>query len=106
MENGDCAIMQVSSCIGPRIYLGHGTTCDESSCPVGVCCYFNQTCELRTGPNCVSTGGVWSGPDVACADTDGNGTADACEPCPADLNGDGTVEIGDFLILLGSWGDC
>ncbi len=29
---------------------------------------------------------------------------DVAPPCPADLNGDGTVGIQDFLALLGSWG--
>ncbi len=27
-------------------------------------------------------------------------------PCPHDLDGDGTVGIGDFLIVLGDWGGC
>lgn len=29
---------------------------------------------------------------------------DVAEPCPADLDGDGTVGIGDFLVVLGAWG--
>jgi hypothetical protein len=31
-----------------------------------------------------------------------------CEtaPCPSDINGDGTVDVVDFLALLGAWGDC
>jgi hypothetical protein len=28
------------------------------------------------------------------------------EPCPADLNGDGAVDVFDLLILLGAWGAC
>jgi hypothetical protein len=27
-------------------------------------------------------------------------------PCPADLDGDGTVGITDFLALLSAWGPC
>lgn len=33
----------------------------------------------------------------------------ACYPkpqCPADLNGDGTVDVSDLLTLLGAWGPC
>ena len=26
--------------------------------------------------------------------------------CPADFNGDGTVEAADLAVLLGSWGSC
>jgi len=41
----------------------------------------------------------------------GNGvitlSCEASEPlCPADLNGDGVVNVSDLLILLGEWGDC
>jgi hypothetical protein len=28
------------------------------------------------------------------------------DPCRADINGDGTVDVSDFLQLLGSWGRC
>ncbi len=28
------------------------------------------------------------------------------EPCPADLTGDGTVDVGDLLSLLSQWGPC
>ncbi len=31
---------------------------------------------------------------------------DAPPDCPADLNGDGTVDINDQFILLGYWGEC
>ncbi len=28
------------------------------------------------------------------------------ESCPADLNGDGIVDVPDLLLLLGNWGPC
>jgi hypothetical protein len=34
------------------------------------------------------------------------GPGDAETPCPADLNGDSTVDGADLLILLSEWGDC
>jgi hypothetical protein len=39
-------------------------------------------------------------------DENGNGIPDECEPppCPADLNGDATVDVTDLLQLLGAWG--
>jgi hypothetical protein len=43
-------------------------------------------------------------------DSDGDGIGDACdEPidtCPADVNGDDTVNVFDLLQLLDAWGDC
>ena len=38
-------------------------------------------------------------------DAGGNTFSDVCE-IPADLNGDGVVDVSDLLILLGAWGDC
>ncbi|MCZ6653893.1 MAG: hypothetical protein O7D91_12815 [Planctomycetota bacterium] len=52
------------------------------------------------------------------ADFDGNGTVEAfdlamllgnwgaCAGCPADLDGDGTIGAADLAELLGSWGPC
>ena len=36
-------------------------------------------------------------------DANGNGIPDSCEPCPADLDGDGLVGPGDLTIVLASW---
>jgi hypothetical protein len=52
------------------------------------------------------------------ADINGDGTVDVldflavlaswgpCPGCPADINGDGTVDVVDFLQLLEAWGPC
>ncbi len=41
------------------------------------------------------------------SDVNKNGTPDECESgCPADIDGDGTVGINDFLALLAAWGPC
>ena len=29
----------------------------------------------------------------------------SCEPCPADLDGTGAVDIGDLLAILAAWGN-
>ena len=39
-------------------------------------------------------------------DEDQNGLIDECEECPGDLDGSGSVEVNDVLIVLGSWGKC
>jgi hypothetical protein len=52
------------------------------------------------------------------ADLDGSGTVDVsdllqllgawgpCVGCPEDLDGSGAVDVADLLTLLGSWGAC
>lgn len=41
--------------------------------------------------------------DGVAQDANGNGIPDECEPCPADLDGDGSVGPGDLAIVLASW---
>jgi hypothetical protein len=61
---------------------------------IGEDCNENGVCDDRDIANGTS-------PDV-----NGNGIPDECEPCPADVNGDGEVNVLDLLILLASWGPC
>ena len=37
-------------------------------------------------------------------DSNGSGIPDICEPCPGDINGDGFVNLDDFIILAGNFG--
>ena len=39
-------------------------------------------------------------------DLDGNGIPDTCETGPADVDGNGLVDVGDLLAVLGAWGTC
>ncbi|HRP61749.1 MAG TPA: hypothetical protein PK400_00470, partial [Phycisphaerales bacterium] len=93
-------------------FQGHQTTCGSVSCPLptGACCLSNGNCLIFNQPTCATVGGSWKGMGTNCADSNGNGQADACEPpapaCPADLNGSNTVDVQDLLILLGAWGPC
>ncbi len=41
--------------------------------------------------------------DGVAQDANGNGIPDDCEPCPADLDGNGSVGPGDLAIVLASW---
>ena len=43
--------------------------------------------------------------DGTSPDENGNGIPDECDE-PADLDGDGTVGVNDFLLLLAAWGTC
>ena len=62
-----------------------------------------------TSPDC-NQNGLPDECDVAFLtsdDTNGNGTPDECEPCfDADVDNDGDVGIGDFLLVLAQWGPC
>jgi hypothetical protein len=42
--------------------------------------------------------------DAAAISDDGSCTFDIANPCPADLNGDGSITTGDLLIFLGAFG--
>jgi hypothetical protein len=47
-------------------------------------------------------------PDIAAANRDSNNVSvlinQSCIPCPADIDGDGVVNVTDFLALLAAWG--
>ena len=63
--------------------------------------------------------GAYEFPGTSCpADITGDGTVDVsdmlallgkwglCDLCDADINVDGIVDVTDMLMLLGAWGDC
>jgi hypothetical protein len=50
---------------------------------------------------CVDADGIFQGIQVDCADE-----AVECIGCPADLNGDGSVEVNDVIEVISSWGAC
>ena len=51
-----------------------------------------DSCEIQTGQS---------------EDTNSDGVPDECQPClAADVDGDGQVGIGDFLLVLAQWGPC
>lgn len=44
----------------------------------GACCDVNAVCTIVLEADCVAAGGIWAGALTDCADTNGNGIADAC----------------------------
>ncbi len=66
---------------------------------VGACC-LDDSCIVAFEANCIAAGGTYQGDVTTCE-------ASTCPtPCPADVDGDGTVGINDFLDLLAAWGPC
>lgn len=86
-------------------YMGDGTTCADVTCPdpVGAACFPNGFCLVLTEQEANDAGATWAGPGTTCADNDGNGTADICEACPPDMNGDGVVDTRDVVTFLNLW---
>jgi hypothetical protein len=98
-----------------------------TGCP-GACCLPDGACRDVDEPSCVGSGGVFQGADTTCvatrcpnpcpADIDGNGTVNvddllavinswgACAGCAADINDDGTVNVDDLLAVINAWGRC
>jgi glucose/arabinose dehydrogenase len=68
----------------------------------GACCIgTGTTCIQIPEANCNGGGGTWQGPETYCA----NGACDAVD-CPADVDGNGSVGVGDILTMIEQWGAC
>jgi hypothetical protein len=77
--------------------------CDAGDCdcdpvdPMGACC-FGADCFETVESECTGNGGEWQGDNTTC-------TADTCGvPCPADVDGNGSVDVSDLLYIVGAWG--
>ena len=84
-------------------WQGFGTSCSDPNmdcCRIlGACC-LNGGCTETIEEACVDAGGSWSAYDqcssVTCPGDD----------CPADVNGDGLINVLDLLSVISAWGDC
>ncbi len=104
---GACCLPD-GSCIGPvspedcvatgGAFQGDSTDCGSVSCPlpVGGCCGGDWCLDL-TEVDCEAVAGQWSGVETLC-------DADPCSECPADVNGDGEVNVNDLLAIIAEWG--
>ncbi|MBT4524293.1 MAG: hypothetical protein HOI88_08695 [Phycisphaerae bacterium] len=75
------------------------TGCDGGGDPTGTCCV-GSSCTEVTLVACTASGGEWGGANTLCADD----TCGMTTSCPADLNGDGAVNVSDVLAMVGVWG--
>ncbi|MCI0676095.1 MAG: dockerin type I domain-containing protein [Phycisphaerales bacterium] len=65
---------------------------------LGACCLDDGTCVELDSANCICSGGTFQGVLQPCG-------AVACpQPCPADLTGDGQVNVADLLAMIAAWG--
>ncbi len=100
LPTGQCLDIDLFDCLniggspGPA-----GSSCSEGECGPGACCVAGDCQNVFDGADCAAQGGVYQGWSSTCVGVE-------CLPCPADVDGDGTVGILDFLDLLAAWGDC
>lgn len=106
LANGDCTgPVGEEVCLGfGGTFMGHGADCTTANCPdpIGWCCPKDGSfCSDMSEAQCAAFGAIWGGAGTSCDD------ASACEgePCPGDVDGNGTVDVSDLLLILASWGD-
>ena len=95
-----CSSATEATCLAAGgTWEGAGITCNTETCaePIGACCV-GENCFQLTSEICASASGTFNGVGSAC-------TGETCAAdCPADFNGDGTVDGTDLATVLGSWG--
>ncbi|MGY8918655.1 MAG: hypothetical protein ACKVJ6_10295, partial [Flavobacteriales bacterium] len=89
--------------------VGSGDQC-VVGCDISCACNYNPDVNISDIAQCVFSGcegctypDAANYNDVAIND-DGTCTFDIANPCPADLNGDGSITTGDLLVFLGAFG--
>jgi hypothetical protein len=106
LPDGGCVDTQTpESCEAQNgTFQGNATTCSGVSCPTpkGVCCVNNVCVDNVSQSDCTSVAGTWLGPGESCS------TPNVCTqpPCPADVTGNGVVNIDDLLGVINGWGNC
>ncbi len=98
-----CWVMTYTECLdGGGVWGGEETICAMVECvgeTAGACCIENVCVMAATMASCEEADGIFEGELVVCEDT-------VCVGCPADLNGDGSVEVNDVIEVISAWGAC
>ena len=89
--------------------VGSGDQC-VVGCDISCACNYDAAVNMQDLDQCVFSGCEGctypdaSNYDGASISDDGSCVFDIANPCPADLNGDGSITTGDLLIFLGAFG--
>lgn len=98
-----CWEMSYTDCLdGGGVWGGEDTICEMVNCysaDAGGCCIDDQCIMAVTEDACLEAFGEFQGILIDCVDIE-------CLGCPADLNGDGSVEVNDIIEVISSWGAC
>jgi hypothetical protein len=79
-------------------------------CDISCACNYNAATNIQDLDMCVFSGCEGctypdaTNYDATAVTDDGSCTFEIANPCPADLNGDGSITTGDLLIFLGAFG--
>ena len=122
--SSSCAVLTPDACSASGgSFVGLGSECD-TACAPAACCLGGSNCVVLVPTTCLAVGGEVAGGECtsstcapACpADLDGNGSVDFADlvsmlsgwgqPGAADLDESGLVDFNDVIILLGVWGEC
>ena len=91
IDGDTCVIGAVGANSGAGSAYVYGST----AAAAGACCV-SSGCFDGTDVQCTAAGGAWLGEGGSCDDCP--------TPCPADILGEGQVDIYDLLYLLKKWG--
>jgi len=100
-----CWEMSETDCLdGDGVWSGEDTLCAMVTCFTpdaddGGCCIDDICIMAASMVSCEEVGGTFEGELVECEDV-------VCVGCPADINGDGYVEVNDIIEVIQSWGVC
>jgi hypothetical protein len=89
--------------------VGSGDQC-IAGCDISCACNYDAAVNMQDLDQCVFSGCEGcTYPDASnyngdSSSDDGSCVFDIANPCPADLNGDGSITTGDLLIFLGAFG--
>lgn len=99
--NGPADVVRIGACCVPNVgcvdaseendclvqggtFQGNGISCGINPCE-SACCMPDQSCQFLAQQPCQTQGGTYV-PNSDCNDDDGDGRANGCDACPADID--------------------
>ena len=80
------------------MFQGSSVGCASAACPLltGACC-IGSSCAILEASLCEQTGGVFGGEATSCGDVS------CAPPCPGDFDNDSVIGFDDLLFVLSDW---
>ena len=94
-----CTSATIENCaFGGGVFQGSSVECATAACPnlTGACC-IGSSCAILEASLCEQTGGVFGGEASSCGDVS------CAPPCPGDFNNDSAIGFDDLLFVLSDW---
>lgn len=89
---------QENCSFGGGIFQGSSAECATTACPqlTGACCV-GSSCAILEASLCEQAGGVFGGEASSCTEVS------CSSPCPGDFNSDSVIGFDDLLFILSDW---